>query len=378
MHATVVGGGIGGLAAAAGLHRVGWTVTVLEKAPAFGDVGAGISLWPNALHSLDELGVDLGDRLAVQTDGGFRDRRGRRITRFDGAEFARRHGRPLGAIHRRDLIAALRAAVPAESLRTGQEVTEVREDGLVRVDSEELRADLVVAADGIHSWARHALFPHHPEPVYSGSTAYRGVAHLPGTGLSTSFDRGTEVGVLPLTGGDVYWWISSVTAPDTGRAGLRQAFENWHDPIPALLAATPPEAVLHHDLHHLDTPLPTYTRGRIALLGDAAHAMPPFLGQGGCQAIEDAVVLAHAVSTEDSVEAALESYDRQRRPRSQRVVRESVRMGRLGPQLTNPVATALRTAVLKRLPAKATARVGAGITGWTPPRLPRPVPPRKP
>ncbi|WP_242546736.1 FAD-dependent monooxygenase [Amycolatopsis sp. MtRt-6] len=378
MHAIVVGGGIGGLAAAAGLHRVGWTVTVLEKAPAFGDVGAGISLWPNALRCLDELGVDLGERLAPQREGGFRDRRGRRITRFDSAEVTRRHGRPLGAIHRRDLIAALRDAVPADSLETGAEVTEVREDGLVRVGAKELRADLVVAADGIHSRVRHTLFPDHPEPVYTGSTAFRGVAHLPGTGLSTSFDRGTEVGVLPLTGGDVYWWISTLAEPGARRADLEQAFGGWHEPIPALLAATPPEAVLHHDLYYLGTPLNTYTRGRVALLGDAAHAMPPFLGQGGCQAIEDAVVLAHAVSTEDSVEAALGSYDRSRRPRSQKVVRESVRMGKLGPQLTNPVATALRTAVLKRLPAKATARVGAGITGWTPPRLPRPVPPRTP
>ncbi len=378
MHAIVVGGGIGGLAAAAGLHRVGWTVTVLEKAPEFGDVGAGISLWPNALRCLDELGVDLGDHLAVQREGGFLDRRGRRIARFDAAEFERRHGRPLGAIHRRDLIAALRNAVPAGSLKTGAEVTEVREDGEVRFTGGELRADLVVAADGIRSRVRHALFPHHPEPVYSGSTAFRGVAHLPGTRLSTSLDRGTEVGVLPLTGGDVYWWISSVVAPGTPPADLAQAFGGWHEPIPALLAATPSETVLHHDLHHLGTPLPAYTRGRIALLGDAAHAMPPFLGQGGGQAIEDAVVLAHAMSTEDTVEAALASYDRQRRPRSQRVVRESVRMGRLGPQLRNPVATALRTAVLKSLPAKATARVGAGITGWVPPSLPRPARPRTP
>ncbi|MGV9365183.1 FAD-dependent monooxygenase [Amycolatopsis sp. NPDC003731] len=377
MHAIVVGGGIGGLAAAAGLHRVGWTVTVLEKAPEFGDVGAGISLWPNAQRGLDELGVDLGDRLAPQREGGFRDRRGRRITRFDAAEFERRHGRPLGAIHRRDLIAALRDAVPAESLRTGEEVTEVREDGLVRVGGEELRADVVVAADGIHSRVRHALFPDHPEPVYAGSTAFRGVAHLPGTGLSTSFDRGTEVGVLPLTGGDVYWWISALAAPGTRRSDLEPAFRSWHDPIPALLAATPAEAVLHHDLYYLGTPLPTYTRGRVVLLGDAAHAMPPFLGQGGCQAIEDAVVLAHAVSTQD-IDTALVHYDRQRRPRSQHVVRESVRMGKLGPQLTNPVATTLRTALLKGLPARATARVGAGITGWAPPRLPRPAPPRTP
>lgn len=379
MHAVVIGGGIGGLGAAAGLHRVGWTVTVLERAEEFGDVGAGISLWPNALRCLDELGVDLGEHLAAQHDGDFQDRRGRRVTRFDSAAFERRHGRPLGAVHRKDLIAALKNAVPAESLRTSAEVTEVREDGLVRFTGGELRADLVVAADGIHSPVRHALFPHHPEPVYSGSTAFRGVAHLPGTRLSTSYDRGTEVGVLPLTGGDVYWWVARVTEPgnrppDPKEYLLRQ-FVDWPDPIPALIDATPPEAVLHHDLHHLGTPLETYVRGRIALLGDAAHAMPPFLGQGGCQALEDAVVLAHAVSTEDDPPA---SYDGQRRPRSQQVVRESVRMGKLGPQLTNPAAIKLRTALLKAFPAQVTARVGADITAWRPPRLPRPAPPRTP
>ncbi|WP_290053284.1 FAD-dependent monooxygenase [Amycolatopsis solani] len=375
MHAVVVGGGIGGLGAAAGLHRVGWQVTVLEQAPDFGDVGAGISLWPNALRCLDELGVDLGDPLAAQRDGGFRDRRGHRITRWDSAAFERLHGRPLGAIHRRDLITALKNAVPADSLRTGAKVTEVREDGLVRFDGGEINADLVIAADGIRSGVRRTLFPRHPEPVYAGSAAFRGIARRPGTELSTSFDRGVEVGVLPLTGDDVYWWISYLTEP--GRNPGRPDFGAWHDPIPALLDATPPEALLHHDLYHLGTPLPAYTRGRIALLGDAAHAMPPFLGQGGCQALEDAVVLANAMSTKD-VAKGLRAYDDERRPRSQKVARESVRMGKLGPQLTNPVATTLRTAALKMLPAKATVRMGAGITGWRPPRLPRSAPPRTP
>jgi 2-polyprenyl-6-methoxyphenol hydroxylase-like FAD-dependent oxidoreductase len=378
MHATVVGGGIGGLSAAVGLHQAGWTVTVLERATEFGDVGAGISLWPNALACLDELGVDLGDRLAPQREGGFRDRHGRRITRYDTAGFERLHGRPLGAIHRRDLIAALRDAVPAESLKTGAEVTEVREDGRVRFTGGEIQADLVVAADGIRSPIRQALFPDHPGPVYSGSTAVRGVTRYPGARLSTSFDRGTEIGVLPLTGGDVYWFVSYLAEPGEQAADLEEAFGDWHDPIPALIGSTPPEALLHHDLYHLGTPLETYTRGRIALLGDAAHAMPPFLGQGGCQALEDAVVLAHSVSTEDTTKAALERYDRERRPRSQKVARESVRMGKIGAQLADPIAIKIRTALLKALPARVTVRMGREITGWRPPRLPRSARPRTP
>lgn len=106
--------------------------------------------------------------------------------------------------------------------------------------------------------------------------------------------------------------------------------------------------------------------------------MPPFLGQGGCQALEDAVVLAHAVSTEDTIQKGLTKYDQERRPRSQKVARDSVRAGKIGTQLTNPVATTLRNALLRLTPAKATARIGAGISGWQPPGLPRPVPPRTP
>ena len=251
-----------------------------------------------------------------------------------------------------------------------------RKDGLVRFTGGEVQADLIVAADGIRSQIRRALVPSHPEPVYSGSTAFRGVADVRAE-LSTSWDRGAEIGVLPLTGGRTYWWISYVVEPgvrhEDPKAYLLEQFGHWHDPIPALIEAT--EEVLHHDLYYLDTPLPTYVHGRIALLGDAAHAMPPFLGQGGCQALEDAVVLAATLSTSD-VDAALRAYDAERRPRSQMVVRNSVRVGRIGPQLRNPLAVAVRNAILKRTSPKVTARTGASISGWRPPSLDRPARPR--
>ncbi len=375
MRAVVVGGGIGGLAAAVGLRRVGWDVTVLEKAPEITGAGAGISLWPNAQRCLDVLGVRAP--LQEQRDGGLRDKRGRRITGWDAAAFTRHHGLPLAAIHRRDLIDALARALPRETVKTGAEVTEVREDGFVRYTGGELHADLVVGADGINSRIRKGA-----PPVYSGSTAFRGVAHRPGTPLSTSWDRGAEIGVLPLAGGDVYWWISYVVRagerPADVKAYLMQHFGGWHDPIPALIDATPAADILHHDLCYLGTPPASYVQGKIALLGDAAHAMPPFLGQGGCQALEDAVVLAHTVSTEDTIRKGLEKYDQERRKRSQKVARDSVRAGKIGPQLTNPVAIALRNALLRTTPAKAAARIGAGISGWQPPGLPRPVPPRTP
>jgi len=377
-HAVVVGGGIGGLGAAVGLHRIGWDVTVLERADRFTDVGAGISLWPNALHCLDALGVDLREHLQPQHEGGLWDRAGNRLTRWNAVVFEQRHGRPLAAIHRADLIDGLKNALPANSLHTGAEVTEVREDGFVRYTGGEIHADLVVAADGIQSPIRHALAPHHPEPIYSGSTAFRGVATLEAS-LSTSWDRSAEIGVLPLTGGRVYWWIAYLVEPGVRhkdpKAYLLEHFGDWHDPIPALIEAT--GDVLHHDVYYLGTPLPSYTKGKIALLGDAAHAMPPFLGQGGCQALEDAVVLAAALSTSDT-QTALKTYDTERRPRSQMVAKKSVQAGKIGPQLRNPVAVAVRKAILKGMPAKAVARAGASISGWRPPSLARPARPRTP
>ncbi|MFE0025575.1 FAD-dependent oxidoreductase [Amycolatopsis sp. NPDC059021] len=376
-NAVVVGGGIGGLSAAVALHQAGWQVTVLERAPEFTEIGAGISLWPNAVRALETIGVGerLAPLLAVQRGGGLHDRRGRRLTHWDTDTFERLQGGPLTAVHRADLIDTLRTALPQDRLRTGAEVTEVRPDGRVRIGDEEIHADLVVAADGIRSRIRQALWPDHPAPVYCGATAIRGIAELPGlVELSTTWDRGTEVGVIPLVDGRVYWWAGYVTEPgirhaDT-KAYLTARFGGWHAPIPAVIAATPPEALLHHDVDHLAIPLPSYVRGRIALLGDAAHAMPPFLGQGGCQAIEDAVVLAHVVSTKDSIDSALREYDVQRRARSQRVARATLRAGQAGLLLRNPVATALRAALLRVLPASAAARANGAITRWEPPRPP--------
>ncbi|MGB8946083.1 MAG: FAD-dependent monooxygenase, partial [Streptomyces sp.] len=128
--ATIVGGGIGGLAAAIALHRRGWRVEVLERAPEFTEIGAGISLWPNALRALAALGLADTVRAlgAVEAAGGVRDRRGRWLTRTDNAELTRRFGHPLLVLHRADLLRALAEALPADSLRPDSEVSQVRDD----------------------------------------------------------------------------------------------------------------------------------------------------------------------------------------------------------------------------------------------------------
>ncbi|PRY34124.1 FAD-dependent monooxygenase [Umezawaea tangerina] len=383
--AVVVGGGLGGLTAAVALHRVGWRVTVLERAPEFGEVGAGIGVMPNALRALDALG--LGE--AVRHDGtprlpgGVRDHRGRALGHLDAAELERA-GR-LVAIHRADLHRVLRSALPAECLVTSADVVEVvpRVRYLADGDPVELEADLVVAADGIGSRVRSRLWPEVPAPVYSGTTAWRAVTdHTGDLEIGQYLGPGTEFGVLPLAAGRVYWYAATLSAP-----GLRAPDElaevvrlcgDWADPIPALLAGTPGGSVLRHDVHELAAPPSTYVHGRVALLGDSAHAMTPFLGQGACQAIEDGVVLAAACADADTVAAALTRYDRERGPRTRSVARASRLMGRVGHGLRHPAAVAVRNALMRSVPTGVALSGMTRFSAWTPPALAAPPSPDRP
>ena len=312
--AVVVGGGIGGLTAAVALRRVGWRVTVLERAAMFGEIGAGITLMSNGLRCLDAIG--LGD--AVRGSGqpmlalGMRTAAGRWLSRFDGdgADLEALMGTTTVVIHRAELHRILRDALPAGPFSPAWRPPHLggADGGPAEVRFRHrdhdalLQADLVVGADGVHSWVRAQRWPDAPAPVYSGSTSWRAVtapSSAAVTEMSLSWGRGTEFGVMPLLDGRTYWYAAANA--DEGQRNpdeleeLRRRFGTWHEPIPAVLAHTPPQAVLRHDIYRLPK-LDSYYRGSVVLLGDAAHAMTPNLGQGGGQALEDAIVLAAAVS----------------------------------------------------------------------------------
>ncbi|MEV5755147.1 FAD-dependent oxidoreductase [Actinoallomurus sp. NPDC052308] len=380
-HAVVIGGGIGGLSTAVGLHRIGWRVTVLERAARPREAGAGISLLTNAQRALDWLGV--GDavrrRAATMMPGGegLRAPSGRRLQRPADPRFLRERGLTLLILPRPDLHRVLREALPPGALRTGADAVQVDDlpDGAaVRYRGENgeevVAGDLVVAADGTNSRIRRARWPESPPPVYSGHSVWRGIAEgvdgrvEPG---GSTWGRGLEFGRMPLPGDRVYWFAVANTPEgaryDDDHAEVTRRFGSWHDPIPALIAATPPDRVLHHDVFELAEPLPGYVSGRVALLGDAAHAMTSDMGQGACQALEDAAVLGAALAAETDVPSALARYDEQRRPRSQAIAQASRRMGELKLNERRP-ALLLRNAKMRFGSPRAGQRGVAGVGDW--------------
>lgn len=384
--AVVVGGGIGGLAAAIALRRGGWEVTVLERAPELGEVGAGLTVLANGVRALTALGLAEVTREAGHLDAPAvaRTWSGRRIWQVSAAAMSDRLGADAVGIHRARLHRILLDVLPAAALRTDAEVIDVVAGDVSTYAAVTYRhggrqarveAELVVGADGLNSVTRTRLWPETPPQAYAGSTAWRGVtAHpedvAPVTGVS--WGPGAEFGVIPLGQGQVYWYGAILAGAGKRTADelaeVRNHFGSWHDPIPALLAATDPAAVLRNDIYRLAEPLPGYTRGRVALLGDAAHAMTPHLGQGANQALEDAAVLGAVLTRPVRLPVGLATYDTQRRPRTQRIARASRLAGQFGQQLRHPVAVATRNQLMRILPPRVALRAMTRFGAWQPPR----------
>ncbi|MBN6053739.1 FAD-dependent monooxygenase [Nonomuraea sp. RK-328] len=379
--AVVIGAGIGGLSAGIALRQAGWDVTVLERAGRLEPVGSGLAIAANALRALDTLG--LGDRVRalsrVQGRLGIRRPDGRWLAHTTVDRAQEEFDDLVVLLARATLVDLLAEALGADALCLGVTVTGVdAATGVVRTDRGEHAADLVVAADGIRSATRRALFPDHPGPVYAGVTAWRGMVPWDGGPLPSTetWGRGRVFGAHLLAGDVVYFYATDLSpegaAHGDEREELLRRFGGWHEPIPSLLAAVRPERIVRSDVHAFATPLPAYHRGRVALVGDAAHPMTPNLGQGACQAIEDAVVLAHAVGGGPACVAGgdLAAYSAARLGRTTTIMRRSTAVCRVT-KIRNPVAVSLReagTALAARLSPDLMLRSMREVLEWTPPR----------
>lgn len=322
-------------------------------------VGAGISMQSNAMLAFRTLGIDSQVAAAGQqiNAGGILTPQNETLNSMMVREVSEAAGAPMITLHRGLLQDVLHQAVGDDCLTLGAKVEGYRDgpDGVFvkLADGTEVRGDLLVAADGLRSAVRAQMLQE-PAPRYSGYTSWRGVCEVSGgvrpDYTSESWGPGVRFGVVPIGNGQTYWFATA-NAPEHGvdqpdaRTELLKRFAGWHAPIPQLIQNTPNSAILRTDIHDRP-PIKQWTKGRVVLLGDAAHPMTPNMGQGGCQAVEDAVVLARCLAVEAELPAALGRYQALRVKRANEFVTRSYRIGQIG-QWTNPAACWVREKLLK-------------------------------
>ncbi|MBG6216297.1 2-polyprenyl-6-methoxyphenol hydroxylase-like FAD-dependent oxidoreductase [Arthrobacter sp. CAN_A6] len=383
--AVIIGGGIAGLTAAASLLRQGWAVTVLEQADRITEVGAGLSITSNGLSALASLGIDS----AVRSAGyplrlaGTMDHRGDWLMRIP----RNRSGEPaqeVYGIHRQQLHRLLRKATDGACLVSGAQVSRIYPgdpDGArasvqcsTAHGTRNYEADLVVGADGLRSTLRNQVAPA-TSARYSGKSAWRGIVQddsLVSGDFAVIWGPGTEFGAVRISADQVYWYVYTHTAEKTRWPNEKSAagnyFSGWAAPVPSLIDATTADQVLRHNVYSLAPRLTTYVHGRTVLIGDAAHAMVPTMGQGANSSLEDGVcvglLIGRAVNAGTPLAIALQRFDAQRRPRTQQIARRSHAAGLLGADVRGRFAVAARNALMKSVPAGPAAAAGAKILSW--------------
>ena len=370
----IIGGGIGGLATAIALRRAGFGVAVFERVATLQALGAGLTLWPNASKALGQLGLTspLATISVPSGDSEIRTAQGQTLSRIPARELIARFGAPLIAVHRADLQRVLIDALGAENLHLDRRCVGIDEEGAVVTarfaDGGVVQGKVLIGADGLHSIVRTHLFGERP-PRYAGYTAWRGVTTFPPERVVPGETQGAgqRFGIVRLDGGRVYWFATAnlpeggIDPPGQRRERLLARFAGWHRPIADVIAATDEAAILRNDIYDRD-PLPRWGRGRLTLLGDAAHPMTPNLGQGACQALEDAIALGKCLRDAPDLVAGLRAYELQRRPHANRVVRLSRLFGVVS-QWQHPLTCALSAAIFRATPHAIQLRQLAPIVG---------------
>lgn len=379
LKAIIVGGGIGGLSAAIALRRAGVEAVVFERAPEPREVGTGVGLWSNAVGVLKKLGLYETVRgLGAEIGAEIRSWRGRKLFELSVEELRQRYGEANLLVHRADLQSALLSALPEEAVRFGAHFVSFSQDGAgVRArfaDGRKERGDLLVGADGLRSSVRATLLDDGP-PRYAGLTAWRGIA-LSADGFAPEeaglelWGQGTEFGVMGIGGGRAYWYATknvperAAESPVGRKSEVLDLLRGWYEPARAAVEATEEAKILRTDIYDREPAKRRWGEGRATLLGDAAHPMTPHLGQGACQAIEDAAVLADCLrGAEGSPAAALRLYEARRALRTAAIVRQSRRTGRIL-QLENPLLCGLRDSLVGALPQSLLLRQMDPVIGY--------------
>ncbi|TPG89191.1 FAD-binding protein [Brevibacillus laterosporus] len=357
----IIGGGIAGLTAAIALQQLGLDVQVYERFSEIRPAGAGIMIAPNALQALERLGLEK----AVQKQG-YISSRGIAILNEQGTVLSelptRTQQYSTVSIHRAELHHILLSALRPGTVIFGKTYLDSKQDGgrvtVTFTDQSKATGDYILAADGIHSGVRGKLFPS-VKLRYSGYTCWRGIAPCwPESGKNSLFTEtwGTEgrFGVIPLSNERTYWYaLMNGPAGDSryaeyGTKDIIKIFGGYHAPVSKVLSRTPDGKLIHNDIFDFETP-EQLVFGRTLLIGDAGHAITPNLGQGACQAIEDALELTRSLKQHSSVESAFRAFEMIRIKRMKAISQQSFTVGKIA-QLENPFLCGLRNSVMRLIP----------------------------
>ena len=380
---AIIGGGIGGLTTAITLRQFGFEPEVYEQAPLLSDVGAAIALWPNAMRVLSYLGLaDQILELSGQMDEVcWLDQTGHLINRVKILEATKPDSSAI-ALHRADLQSTLLKAIPPHSIHLAHSLInfEQTDNQVVAhfANGQSLTADILIGADGIHSHVCSQVL-NATEPIYRGYTVWRGVSPVSFTSIPTRtaielHGQGQRFGIGPVGGGKIGWWASMNAANTNLKANERRGdqqtfrkgeaflpdrrhdtqrellrlFDGWHRPVIQLIESTNSSSILKTGAFDR-RPSKRWGDGRVTLLGDAIHPMTPNFGQGGCMAIEDAMILARCFRDAGSDQRTLRRYESLRYKRTTRVTRYSRIYGSVG-QWSNVWARGLRRSMLSLVP----------------------------
>jgi 2-polyprenyl-6-methoxyphenol hydroxylase-like FAD-dependent oxidoreductase len=358
--AIIIGGGIGGVTAAIALKRAGLDVTVFERAEELQEVGSGLPLWTNALRALHNIGLtDELEKLGVQVASlCVSTWSGDIMADARNDKYLKRLGTITIVVHRAELLALLLRTLGEDQVQLGMNCVGFTQDakGVCArfAGGQEVRGDVLIGADGIHSVIRTQLFGL-IKPGYVGYTCWRGLAHTTRTGLETwAWGKGCQFGIIPMSQGRVYWFVQKYAPegekdkPGGRKNEVLELFHDWHDPIPAVIEATAETDILRNDIYELKH-LRQWSHGRVTLLGDAAHAMTPNLGQGACQAIEDAVELGECLKNTTDIPGALKLYEKRRVTRANRIALVAHLIGQVV-QWENPILSGARNTIFRSMP----------------------------
>jgi 2-polyprenyl-6-methoxyphenol hydroxylase-like FAD-dependent oxidoreductase len=381
---AIIGGGIGGLTTALALQQFGFEPDVYEQAPALLDVGAAIAIWPNAMRVLRRLGLaeKILEKAGVMKEIHWLDQNGRPINSASISENTEEQRFPAVALHRADLQSILLHALAPASLHLGNALVDQKQedDKIVAnfANGNSISCDFLIAADGIHSRVRTQFLDDAP-PIYRGYAVWRGISPLvpraiPSASAIEVQGRGRRFGIGPVGLGRLGWWASANAAntspkaeernadrktwkqgesiasnlPHDTRRELLRLFDGWYRPALQLIEATPSSAILKTGAFDRRANR-NWGSGRMTLLGDAIHPTTPNLGQGGCMAIEDALLLARCFQKHGATEESLRTYERHRYQRTAAVTRYSLHYGNVG-QWQNLWACGLRKGTLALIP----------------------------